>query len=201
MVRYLRFWPPWRCAATGLCALGFALSAYLSWHYLMGAAVIGCGGGSPCEQVLGSRWSEIAGVLPVSGLAAGTYLAMLVCSFYLGPATAASDRRVAWAAMLVLAGAIAGSAVWFTVLQEWVIGAMCPYCMATHVAGLLLAALAIWRADRPIARVKPGAMRPDLDRRHGGLPNRFSDPGEKSSRHTPNVVRSRHAVHRKPARG
>jgi uncharacterized membrane protein/thiol-disulfide isomerase/thioredoxin len=131
---------------TGLSALGLALSAYLGWHYLVGGSVIGCGGGSTCEQVLSSRWSTVAGLLPVSGLAAGTFLAMLVASFFIGPATAAPDRRLAWSAMLVLVGAAAGSAVWFIILQRWVIGAFCPYCMATHVTGLLLAALVVWRA-------------------------------------------------------
>lgn len=128
--------------------MALALSGYLSWLHLVDGSAIGCGGGSGCEQVLNSRWSTIAGVLPVSGLAAGAYMAMLVSSLALGPATAASVRRLAWGTMLVLVGAAAGSAVWFTILQKWVIGAFCPYCMATHVTGLLLAALIIWRASR-----------------------------------------------------
>jgi uncharacterized membrane protein len=142
--RFHRSW--WRCAITGLSTLGLALSSYLGWHYLMGGSVIGCGGDSPCEQVLSSRWSAIAGVLPVSGLAAGAYLAMLVASLFIGPATATPDRRLAWGAMLVLVGAAAGSAVWFTIVQKWIIGAFCPYCMATHITGLLLAALVLWQA-------------------------------------------------------
>jgi hypothetical protein len=84
--------------------------------------------------------------LPVSGLATGVYLAMLVVSLFIGPATEAPVRRLAWSAMLVIVGAAAGSAVWFTILQNWVIGAFCPYCMTTHIIGLLLAALIIWRA-------------------------------------------------------
>jgi uncharacterized membrane protein len=144
-------WPWWRCVLTGLSTLALALSAYLSWHYLVGGSVIGCGGGTPCDQVLSSRWSAIAGILPVSGLAAGAYLAMLVASFFIGPDTAAPDRRLAWGAMLVLVGAAAGSAVWFTIVQKWVIGAFCPYCMATHITGLLLAVLVSWRASRQFA--------------------------------------------------
>jgi uncharacterized membrane protein/protein-disulfide isomerase len=132
----------------GLSSLALVLSIYLSWHYLMGGAVIGCGGGSPCDQVLSSRWSSVAGVLPVSGLAAGAYLAMLIASLSIGPATAVPVRRLAWSAMLVLVGAAAGSAVWFIILQKWIIGAFCPYCMTTHIAGLLLAALVIWRAPK-----------------------------------------------------
>jgi uncharacterized membrane protein/protein-disulfide isomerase len=135
---------------TGFSALALALSAYLGWHYLVGGSMIGCGGpGSPgCDKVLSGRWSAIGGVLPVSGLAAGVYLAMLVASFSIGPATAAPVRRLAWGAMLVLVGAAAGSAVWFIIVQKWVIGAFCLYCTATHITGLLLAALVIWRAPR-----------------------------------------------------
>jgi hypothetical protein len=81
-------------------------------------------------------------------LAAGAYLAMLLASLFIGPATEAPVRRLVWRAMLVLVGADAGSAVWFTIVQKWIIGAFCPYCMATHITGLLLAALVIWRAPR-----------------------------------------------------
>jgi uncharacterized membrane protein/protein-disulfide isomerase len=146
MTRFRRSWPWWRWVLTGLSTLALSLSAYLGWHYLMGGLVIGCGGGSPCDQVLNSRWSAVGGVLPVSGLAAGAYLAMLVAILFIGPATEPPVRRLAWCAMLVLVGAAAGSAVWFTLVQKWVIGAFCPYCMATHITGVLLAVLVIWRA-------------------------------------------------------
>jgi len=131
----------------GLSALAFAFSAYLSWHFLAGAPLIGCGdrGAPGCDELLSSRWSAVAGVLPVSSLAAGVYLSILVASLFIGPATPAAVRRLAWGAMLVLVGAAAGSAVWFSVVQIWIIGAFCPYCMATHIIGLLLAALVIWK--------------------------------------------------------
>jgi thiol-disulfide isomerase/thioredoxin len=87
-------------------------------------------------------------VLPVAGLAAGAYLAMIIASFSIGPTTEAPVRRLAWRAMLVLMGSAAGSAIWFTILQKWVIGEFCPYCMATHLTGVLLAALVIWLAPR-----------------------------------------------------
>lgn len=130
---------------TGLSALGLALSAYLGWHYVMGGTVLGCNGGSSCDQVLGSKWSAIGGVVPVSGLAAGAYLAIFLASFNLGPDSEASVRQLAWRAILVLVAAAAGCAVWFTIVQKWFIGAFCPYCMATHITGLVLAGLVIWR--------------------------------------------------------
>jgi len=110
--------------------------------------VVGCGGGSSCDEVLSNRWSAVLGVLPISGLAAGAYLAMLVAGFFIGQPTESSVRRLAWRAILVLAAAAAGSAVWFTILQRWIIGSFCPYCMATHIVGLLLAGLVFWRAPK-----------------------------------------------------
>jgi uncharacterized membrane protein/protein-disulfide isomerase len=141
-------WPWWRWVVLGLISVALALSAYLSWHYLAGGSAIGCGGGSSCDEVLSSRWSSIGGVLPVSGLAAGAYLALLVASFSIGPATEMPVRRLAWRAMLILAGAAAGGAVWFIIVQKWIVGAFCPYCMATHITGLLLAVLIVWRAPK-----------------------------------------------------
>jgi uncharacterized membrane protein/protein-disulfide isomerase len=141
-----RSWPLWRWILTGLNTLALVLSAILSWHYLAGGSMVGCGGGSPCEQVLNSQWTTIAGIIPVSGLAVGVYLALLVASLFTGPATEAPIRRLAWSVMLILVGSVAGSAVWFTILQKWFIGDFCPYCMTTHVTGLLLAVLIIWRA-------------------------------------------------------
>jgi uncharacterized membrane protein len=126
--------------------LALVLSIILSWHYLKGGSMAGCGGGSPCDQVLNSQWSTIAGKIPVSGLAAGVYLALLFAGLFIGPATEAPIRRMAWSVMLILAGLVAGSAIWFTILQKWFIGHFCPYCMTTHITGLLLAFLVIWRA-------------------------------------------------------
>ena len=146
ITRFKQSWPLWRLVLTGLNILALVLSAIMSWHYLAGGSMAGCGGGSPCEQVLNSRWSDIAGIFPVSGLAIGVYLAMLISGLYIGPAADESIRRLAWKVMLILAGAIAGSAVWFTILQKWVIRAFCPYCMTAHMTGLLLASLIIWRA-------------------------------------------------------
>jgi uncharacterized membrane protein len=147
---FRKSWPWWRWVITGLSTLALALSVVLSWHYLMGGTMIGCDGGSPCDEVLNSRWSSIGGFLPVSGLAAGAYLAMLVSVLFIGPGTEAAVRRLAWYAMLVIVGSAAGSAIWFTILQKWVIGAFCPYCMTAHIAGLLLAVLIIWQAPKQI---------------------------------------------------
>jgi hypothetical protein len=73
---------------------------------------------------------------------------MLVASFFIGSSTAPADRKLAWGAMLVLAGAAIGSAVWFVIIQRWIIGAFCPYCMATHGVGVVLGAMVFWQASK-----------------------------------------------------
>jgi len=133
---------------TGLIIIALVLSVIMSWHYLSGESMAGCGGGSPCEQVLNSRWSVVAGILPVSGMAMGVYLAVLAASLFTGPATDLIVRRMAWSVMLILSGTVAGSAIWLTIVQKWIIGAFCLYCMTAHITGMLLAALIIWRAIR-----------------------------------------------------
>ncbi len=148
-------WPTWRWILTGLNTFALVLSIILSWHFLAGGPMAGCGGGSPCDQVLNSRWSVLAGIIPISGLAVGVYLALLVAGLFIGPATDPQVRRLAWRLMLILAGSVAGSAIWFTILQKWFIGAFCPYCMTTHITGILLAVLVIWRAIRASHIIRP----------------------------------------------
>ncbi|MGB8490735.1 MAG: vitamin K epoxide reductase family protein [Bacteroidales bacterium] len=156
-------WPWWRRIMTGLNILALGLGIIMSWHYLAGGSMVGCGGGSPCEKVLNSKWSTIAGIIPISGLAVGVYLAMLVAGLFIGPSTESPVRRLAWSVMLILAGSIAGSAIWFTIVQKWIIGDFCPYCMATHITGLSLALLVIWRSvtdsSRDILRSLPAMGR------------------------------------------
>lgn len=141
-----QLWPWWRWVLLFLTLLALTLSAVLSWHYLKGGALAGCGGGSPCDLVLNSRWSLLGGVIPVSGIALGAYLAILFAGFFIGSNSEVSVKRLAWRIMLFLAGSIAGSAIWFTVVQKWIIGSFCFYCMTTHITGFILAILVFWRA-------------------------------------------------------
>ena len=127
--------------------LGFKHLDVLAFS-LRGGSMIGCGIGSSCDEVLNSRWATVGGILPISVLATGAYLAMLTAVFFIGPARASFIRQLAWGTLLILSGTAAGSAVWFTILQKWTIGAFCPYCITTHLIGLLLALLVIWQIPK-----------------------------------------------------
>ncbi len=160
--RFKRTWPWWLLTLTGLNIIALVLSIILSWHSITGGTMVGCNGQSPCGQVLGSRWSMIAGIMPVSGLAVGVYLSILIAGFYLDSKVELSLRRLAWSVLLVFAGSIAGSAVWFTILQKWFIGSFCIYCMSMHTTGLLLSSLIVWRATREKIDVSNDNLNKDL---------------------------------------
>ena len=127
------------------------LSIVLCIHALSGRGLIGCQAGTSCNQVLGSRWSFLLGTVPVSALAMGAYIALLFCllSFdRLEPDMQRFTGRI----MLVIGGAVFGSAIWFIRLQRTLIHAFCPYCMTAHILGMILAVLIIfWCARRDIS--------------------------------------------------
>jgi len=151
-------WPLWRIAITVLNLFAIALSIVLSWHYFKDGAMPGCGTGSSCDQVLSSRWSSLAGIIPVSGLALGAYLALFIAGLYLSSSVELSIRRLSWSFMTILGGTIIGSAVWFTILQKWIIESFCIYCMTAHVTGFILSVLIIWRALKE--KEKPTSTKP-----------------------------------------
>jgi uncharacterized membrane protein len=143
-------WPWWRLSLLVLNIIGLFLSIILSLHHLEVASMIGCSSGGSCDQVLTSPWSKIAGVIPISGLAVGVYSSMFITIFFIGNKTEIQIRRLAWSALLIMVGSITGSAVWFIIVQKWMIGSFCFYCMTTHIVGLILTAIIIWQASKNV---------------------------------------------------
>ncbi|MGJ8695695.1 MAG: vitamin K epoxide reductase family protein [Verrucomicrobiaceae bacterium] len=114
--------------------IGLAISAYLLILKLNGtiSSIKGCGDGAGCANVLGSRWSQWFG-LPVSAFSSLLYAGLLALTFRPKPRL-----------LLTIACLLVGAALWFSGLQLLVIKAFCPWCFATHLIGLLTAAL-IWK--------------------------------------------------------
>ena len=136
-----RPWVPW--AIRGLAALAVALSAYLAVvSATERAAPAGCGPGSGCAAVLTSRWGQWFG-LSVAWPALMIYGAILVASFLIGPATHPARRRGAWVFLCGAAALAAMAAIWFVVLQLFVIKSVCVWCTAVHACGLAIATL-VW---------------------------------------------------------
>ena len=138
--------PWWQWLLIALSLVAILLNVIMSWFHLTGTAMVGCDGSSSCGKILSSQWSTVAGVVPVSGLALGAYLVVLIALLNIGPNSELPIRRLSWRILLVLTGTIVGSAVWFTILQKWIVGEYCMYCMSLHGIGILTSILVIWRS-------------------------------------------------------
>ncbi len=123
-----------------LALAGFVIDGFLLVRRFADAdiGIAGCGGGSACEVVLNSRWSQIFGV-PV------TLFGMLV---YLGLMFSMTPRGHRLLASML--GAIAAAAFWFTFVQAVLLGKFCPWCMTVHALGMsifVLGSRRLWRTE------------------------------------------------------
>ena len=140
-----------RKTMVALVTIVLLLSVVLCIHSISGRGLIGCSQGTNCNAVLGSKWSFLMGIIPVSALAAGVWIAFLICLTL----HRSSDLELQYflnRILLILSGAVTGSAAWFIWIQGHMIKAFCPYCMTAHILGIVISVLTvIW-----CVRQKPG---------------------------------------------
>lgn len=144
-----------RKTMVALTAIVLLLSIILCIHSISGHGLIGCTQGTNCNIVLGSRWSFLFGIIPVSALAAGAYLTLLSCILLIDSKwTGQQERDFLFHAILVISGAIIGCAIWFIWLQSHMIRAFCPYCMTAHILGIVISVLSvIWCIGQKTRRI------------------------------------------------
>ena len=116
-----------------LCILSvaaFALSFWLTVQKWTGNidSLTGCGAGSDCANVLGSKWSMVMGLIPVSVFSCLLYLVMMVSLWMRGDLMVWLRSLFAWILL--------SAALWFIALQLFVMQIICPYCMAVHGLGV-----------------------------------------------------------------
>ena len=142
-----------RRAVALISAIGVVVSAYLTWVHYSGnlALCIGVGG---CESVQGSRFA-IAGGVPVALIGLGGFaLIFALAVLRLQPAPPV------WADVAIFALSIAATAYvsYLTYIELFVIGAVCPWCVAVAVCAVLVLALVsveLLRAGRTPVRTDP----------------------------------------------
>lgn len=129
-----------------LCAACLVLAGWMVYHSLSGAPLAGCGTGSGCDSVTGSRWAWIFGGVPVGLPAAAVYALLGICILFFGGESSEDHSldRFLWPLMSFLGGCIIGAAIWFCYLQAFVLHAFCLYCTLLHVLGCILAALVLF---------------------------------------------------------
>jgi uncharacterized membrane protein len=131
--------------------LGLGLSGYLMSVSLgQRAAPPGCGPGSACETVLASKWSYWLG-MPVSLPAMLTYLIVALSINQLHRQRPAENQAAAWTILTAMGATLLSAAAWFIGLQVFVLGRICPWCVAAHALGATLGTwllLRTWRDQR-----------------------------------------------------
>ncbi|MEZ5325423.1 MAG: vitamin K epoxide reductase family protein [Verrucomicrobiales bacterium] len=111
--------------------LALFIALYLLKISLSGANHLpGCSEGGACSEVLSSEWAYI-GLIPVSATGAALYLALLIAAWWDSGTGPGSGWRK-WA-LPVLAWTTLAGAMWFMVLQAFVIGHFCPWCSTAHL--------------------------------------------------------------------
>jgi uncharacterized membrane protein len=126
-------------AATVLIALGLCVAGYLAYIETTGSVAL-CGPVGNCNAVQLSPYARLFGVLPVAyvGLIGYVLIAVALGTGRLASGTAA---RTAARALIVLTLCGTLFSIYLTVLEPFVIGATCAWCLSSAVIVTLLLVL------------------------------------------------------------
>jgi uncharacterized membrane protein len=106
--------------------------SYLLWYSITQQPMAGCGPGSACDKVMGSRWAYWLGI-PVSAPALLAYAVLLVSSFLTTGSHRGPTVIKAWQVLTGVGIAVVGSAIWFSFLQVVVLKSICKFCSSAHL--------------------------------------------------------------------
>jgi len=121
--------------------VGFVDSVYLTWIKLAHLEVI-CSDIGDCEKVNTSPYSEIAGI-PVALFGAGAYVIILILFFL-------ENRSGFWeenSALNIFGVSLIGVLYsgYLTYIEIAIIHAICPYCVLSAIAILIIFIISIFR--------------------------------------------------------
>ena len=119
--------------AAVVACFGLIDSGYLTIKHLQGS-FIRCG--DECSAVLGSRYAEGIGGIPLAGFGAMAYIMVIIAT--VSAAFGSSLGRRIFALMAIMM-AIVG--LWLIYLQAFVIHSFCKYCLASAATSFILAGL------------------------------------------------------------
>jgi uncharacterized membrane protein len=134
--------PNWPLLA--LSALGMALTAYLTWTALSGAAPEGCAAGGGCDIVLSSRWATLLG-LPTSLWGFLGYAALAGIAF-----VRRADKRWSYALTVAFFGVC--YSLYLTTVSLTILQSACPYCLTSLALMTTIFALVVFQRPPALAR-------------------------------------------------
>jgi uncharacterized membrane protein len=125
-----------RRAVAVISAIGAVVSAYLTWVHYSGnlALCIGVGG---CESVQGSRFA-VAGGVPVALIGLGGFALIFALAVL-----RLREAPPVWAdtAIFALSAAATVYVSYLTYIELFVLGAVCPWCVAVAACSVLVLSL------------------------------------------------------------
>lgn len=126
-----------------LCLMGLAVAGYLAYVEITETDAV-CGPVGDCNTVQQSEYARLFGVIPVGFLGIVGYAAMLIAWY---AAERGSGRWSEWGAAALLGMALGATlfSIYLTILEPFVIGATCAWCLSSAV----IAALILWRSVDP----------------------------------------------------
>ncbi len=137
--------PDGRALAVGIATVGTAISAYLTWVHYSGAFAF-CAGVGGCETVQTSRFAMI-GSIPVA------LVGLLGFLLILGVALARVLSRRPELDLVLFALSLGATlyVLYLSYVEVFVLGAICPWCVAAAVCAAAVFAL----ATRDLLRTTP----------------------------------------------
>jgi len=121
--------------------IGFLDSLYLSWLEFTHREAF-CGGSGDCETVANSPYSDIAGI-PIAVLGIGAYLVILGLLYL----ERRGDFWQEYSPLIIFGISLVGViySIYLTYIEIAVIYAICPYCVLSAIAMLLIFVMSIAR--------------------------------------------------------
>jgi uncharacterized membrane protein len=121
--------------AAAVACFGLVDSGYLTIKHLQGS-YIRCG--DDCSAVLGSKYAEGVGGVPLAGFGVIAYMTVIVSAVF-----AACGSTFGRQILAVIAITMAFVSLWLLYLQAFVIHSFCKYCLASAAASFSLAGLVL----------------------------------------------------------
>lgn len=129
-----------RMAISVVALIGVFVSTYLLLYKLGAFGTILCGTGG-CEVVQNSPWAYFLDV-PVAGWGLAGYLAILIVALA-GTGARFADARWVSAGLLGLTGVALAFSIYLSILEEFVIGAWCQWCVVSAILAVLAFVLSL----------------------------------------------------------
>jgi uncharacterized membrane protein len=124
-----------------IASIGIVDALYLSWVKLAHTEVF-CGGSGNCSTVNSSSYSEISGI-PIAWFGLGAYLAILFLLYMERRGSFWSENSTLLIFGITLAGSLYSA--YLTYIEIAVLKAICPYCVLSAIAMVLLFIITIIR--------------------------------------------------------